>query len=713
MSKPKNERSQTIQVQIDMNTGESVSSKIENDGSSVITDNEIAVKIHESVSNFFIKKVDSTIIELKNCIEKFDFVGAINLIRTSEKSGLFMGKLKVELLDKILKIDKTKLPDEELKDYYRYLIMVSTKISRYDLVYEQLKDYLLEKYEIQDNRLKTGIKLSIANGAAQLGKSELAYKLYNDLIREQDTDTISRAWTYSGLCSINDIEDPITMKYLYAAAELFLEGGNRKKAVDCFMRLASIWENQDIEKSLNLIDKAIGLLDVEDNIENNYVSGILHRKAALLTSLNKDLEAVKSIKKAIEIREALIGIEYELYSSYSLGKIIANKIKDEKFEKECIQKAKDIEVLIPDENFYLQKKLESFLKSKKLEDEIVQKIENGSSQTLKFSLYLGQALLDTNSVTEKLEKLDKAKQILKSSNKLSRMEWTTLCVTYAKIYLDEGDDSDALRWYKEALKHNPFSYIARQNYGGILWKQKNWTSLESFFESQIKQFGNMPNLSYGYGRALFENEKFGEAAYYLNLADGKSNPDATNYLKEALNKSKIISPTYDEKQIPNIDLSIKDELEKILNDFKTFIQSDKRMEFWKRDNNKHKWKDSPEQLAKNFLHSYLKGSFSDSIEVIEELYAGAGKIDLYVKLKNKLKIVIELKICGSPGYSLNYAQEGIKQIVHYMENKNTCLGYLIIFDGRKRDFGKGIKPIIAKKSNTIFVNFIQVTPTIK
>ena len=77
------------------------------------------------------------------------------------------------------------------------------------------------------------------------------------------------------------------------------------------------------------------------------------------------------------------------------------------------------------------------------------------------------------------------------------------------------------------------------------------------------------------------------------------------------------------------------------------------------------------------------------MEPFEEIVAGAGRIDLYLKFAGGLSIVVEIKMCGG-SYSSAYAAAGEQQITHYMENKGTKLGYLLVFDGRTRDFGKRV-----------------------
>ena len=155
-------------------------------------------------------------------------------------------------------------------------------------------------------------------------------------------------------------------------------------------------------------------------------------------------------------------------------------------------------------------------------------------------------------------------------------------------------------------------------------------------------------------------------------------------------------------------------LRKCFDDFVDYIQSEKRMTFWKYDKaeRKYKWVLSPEKHAKNLLLSFLNGRFGDSISAFDEIKSGAGKIDIFIVFPSGEKTLVELKMCGHR-YSKTYAQEGIEQLAHYMENKGTKIGYLIVFDSRVRDFSKGFRDIETINEMSLFVRIADVRPYVK
>lgn len=68
-------------------------------------------------------------------------------------------------------------------------------------------------------------------------------------------------------------------------------------------------------------------------------------------------------------------------------------------------------------------------------------------------------------------------------------------------------------------------------------------------------------------------------------------------------------------------------------------------------------------------------------------------------------------MCGET-YSSGYAALGVEQLKHYMENNRSHLGYLIVFDCRRRDFGTGIEKETKSGPDTIAVEFVDIRPDV-
>jgi hypothetical protein len=154
----------------------------------------------------------------------------------------------------------------------------------------------------------------------------------------------------------------------------------------------------------------------------------------------------------------------------------------------------------------------------------------------------------------------------------------------------------------------------------------------------------------------------------------------------------------------------REEFEKTLHEFARFISAAKRTAFWAKKEADYEWIAKPESWAKHLMHTFLQARFGERVEIFEELPTGAGRLDLYVKLIGGLSIVVELKMCGFR-YSGPYAAAGEDQIIHYMENRQTNLGYLVVFDARLDTFSR---PLLSASAgpHTVIEVFIDVRPRV-
>ncbi|MGE4126289.1 MAG: hypothetical protein AB7E59_13680 [Pusillimonas sp.] len=219
-----------------------------------------------------------------------------------------------------------------------------------------------------------------------------------------------------------------------------------------------------------------------------------------------------------------------------------------------------------------------------------------------------------------------------------------------------------------------------------------------------------------YGETLLRSGNLNEAVRVFtkvisleDLAD-QVKKQAMELREEALLKGGTVSPARDDRRSdPTIS---REDFEQALSEFCMFVQADKRMTFWNKKEGKHEWIPRPEGHGQNLLHTYLKGKFGERIGIYEEISAGAGRVDIYVQLLGGLSIIVELKMCGSR-YSSGYAASGEIQLLHYMENRNSYLGYLVVFDSRIRDFGSKLLQERQPDRFTVCEIICDVRPQIK
>jgi hypothetical protein len=68
-------------------------------------------------------------------------------------------------------------------------------------------------------------------------------------------------------------------------------------------------------------------------------------------------------------------------------------------------------------------------------------------------------------------------------------------------------------------------------------------------------------------------------------------------------------------------------------------------------------------------------------------------------------------MCGF-GYSSGYASSGEEQILHYMENRNTHLGYLVVFDARLDKNGSRLLGVRPTDTFTVIEKIVDVRPRV-
>lgn len=297
--------------------------------------------------------------------------------------------------------------------------------------------------------------------------------------------------------------------------------------------------------------------------------------------------------------------------------------------------------------------------------------------------------------------------------KAPRGDMEVVLQALAQELANQGETDLAIRNYGEVLAINPFNQEARQNTAALLHQNGRWREAVDFFEAQREIFGDRPGLLYGLGKSYLNVGDVNAAATTLILskaavgADENLRHHADQLIEQAIQQGgkpdltmKIVQP----------DVVTHAEFETKLHEMGQFFAAEKRMSLWRSvGKGKHEWVEHPEARAQDTVTAFLSGSFGKRVEVLEAVAAGAGFVDLYVIGENGFRAIVELKMLGE-GYSSTYAFAGENQIAHYMDQKEVAIGYLVIFDARKRDFGKRPEEAGALKNKTIRVMLIDVRP---
>jgi tetratricopeptide (TPR) repeat protein len=278
-----------------------------------------------------------------------------------------------------------------------------------------------------------------------------------------------------------------------------------------------------------------------------------------------------------------------------------------------------------------------------------------------------------------------------------------------------GDARGVIRWCKNILAANPLNEFAENSFLQACEELSLYDMAIDHLQAQLRRIGPTPNrllyLARRYmiaGRASDAVEPLREVRAHSDWPESVRT-QADKMLLELLDVADISAKP--QSSAPSSTPVLRDEVERALQHFACAVEAHVRHSFWRPAAKSKQWVERPERHAQDFLKLFLKAIFQERLDIYEEVAAGAGRIDLALSFTGGLSVILELKMCGAP-YSSTYAFSGSDQVLHYMKNLQKSLGYLLIFDARKRDFGTGIEPVTAIDNFIVVTNFVDVRPSV-
>ncbi len=544
--------------------------------------------------------------------------------------------------------------------------------------------------------------------AYSFNKRNLKTKAYVKFKYIVDTSSLSKiiARGYLGLFRVSDISDPDSIEFLSKAADFFRQSGELPLASQCHAGIAKVKSKTSLNEALHHLDVSVKLIGDKQKSPSITNLEILTDAAAQRISLSQYKEALDQLLPVIDQYMGVYGAEYSLAIAINTAITAANSIGRADQADELSNKLTLVERNLKNDDYFLRKRIAKCLESN--DDEALKAIEKECESKPK-ELCLIKVIIgsrENQSFDKALEYLDEAKNIAEKNHIVDLLEISSIAL--ANLF-KENDDKKALKIYKSVLSNNPFNFTARQNTLALLFKAELWVDAINLLEEQIKLLGELPNMLLLYGEALSkikDKKAYGILIKAKHATDDKVVHNKIEHLIASLPTDLINDEFISNDMVNPISLEC---FEGALEELSNFIANDKRMSFWTLDkkSQKHKWRARPESLAQDLTHTFLKSKFGNQIKVFEEVGAGAGRIDLFLQLSSKLEVVLELKMCGST-YSSTYVKDGVPQIVHYMKNKETHIGYLVVFDSRSRDQGKDFQDIIIYETYSVSPIVIDV-----
>ena len=683
------------------------------------TDAPLARRIAGAVADAFKKIPNGLAQDIERAIATGDPKEIVSAVKKGRESGAFGVTPTVRLLNSLVSIDVSHLDVAGRRLVRESRLCAAQFLKQTDIAGIDAKALLKEEAERLNHKEKAGLQMVIAVAEIKLGHKETALNIWRRLLKSPETlGSENRGWAWRNIALALPRKSPEARHAARCSADAFLEAGNKKEASASLMQLVDCLLLEDPTAAITKIDDIITLAEHKDLRTRELRAATLHARANRLAQLGDHSRALADAQEAVKLWRGLIGAEDQLISSLHLAATEAKIVGEADVAKALTDDADKLTEEVNSSHFGLTKRAmqlwEAFDRERAAE--LLLEAEKAGNPELVAGVRVMQAVRDTDlSDTERLSLLEETlSQLDKAGVSEKAMLPVRLALARELFLLNHPERGEVL--CQQILAENPYDVLARDALINSLWIREKWGDAAILLKKQIDLCGEMAGLMYAYGRSLLEAGDVSGAipplTQAIDLAPDK--PDLQKLARElrekALHMGGTIIPNAQTKQQANPEIT-SDDFNQALDLFSSFISAEKRMRFWSKPEGEkeYSWIEHPERQAQDFLHTFLKARFQERVNVFEELASGAGRIDIYVKLYGGMSLVIELKMCGG-GYSSSYAAAGEDQILHYMQNRHSNLGYLIVFDARLEKFSQ---PFFQTEGPfTVSCKFIDMRPRI-
>ena len=712
------ERDHRFTMSLDLSTGRSLSS-VDAMHKFAGANDLMAKEIAEAIGKVLTESVAALARQIEESLSQDDVNGAVRAIMDARDKGTLAFPPSQALLKAVTNIDVTGLNKEDRRLVRDARLFISSKLGAWDVTGTEADALLAEEKDMLTEDQIVELRLASATGALKKGHTESGLLVITELLRSEGRlSATERGWCWRNISLALEPSDAEARNAARQSADAFLQAGEKKEAAKSLVRLADCLVFGQPEVAIRALDEMFALAAKEGLDERDLASAARHIRAIRLSELGRHQEAFDDAMSAVELRRGILGLETQLANSLYMASMEAKRLGRPEEAQKLEDEADALSQSNPDPRHRFAVEVATLFSSfdKAKAEDLAKRAEACGAVEIVAAVKVATAELDsTLDEAARIGLLERTLDDLDAADVHDRAKDPAryaLAMRLGRL----GQEVRAEGWYRKILAANPNNFPVRDRLIQCLWNQRKWGEAAELLSREIDRLGKVQGLLFARGKSLVEAGDFTTAIPLLTesmaLADDPQLNELSRAMRDrALESGGTLPPP---QPIPTPANSITYEaFESALADFSKFIAADKRMAFWTSiGNNDHKWVEHPERRGKDFLHIFLKATFHDRMDVFEEIGAGAGRIDLYLKFGNGLSAVIELKMCGK-GYSSTYAASGQEQIVHYLENRDTSRGYLVVFDARMDDFGKVLLDAPASGKFTIGEHFIDLRPRVK
>ena len=668
---------------------------------------EIVQNVNQVVQNMFSDKRNEALVCLKQIQENAN--SDEELIIDIDKHWNELWFVKGTLLDLLEKIGYKDIEDSNIYFMFFKLVFNCSNEPYGSFLLEITKQYECKFYKEMPEVIKRELDLLKANCYAVMHENAMAGIYYRKAIQSHPVNSVNAGWANLGFSNLHSFQDSKRLELLKAASEAFLLNGMIKEYIRTEIKIVHYYKQlkgsrqEILEKSNELLS----LMQDEKKYQDEYDT-VLEMKILFLMEHCEYQEAMDCVESRLQVSENCFGTELDDISFVNLGLMIAEQLCDDEAKNKYLRflhvKESRLSIFKDKKRQYeIRQEILGYLKTcdyNKLSSVHLEKEDT----ELYWMIPLLQSLSEKLSNEEKMEKIQEALYFVEKQYEY-RVDYLEIIYARMAYFYEKIDKDECLRYCEKVLAIDNFHLSIIKIYLTGLRNTKNWKKLLAFCEQQIELSGEEETYLILAGEAALHLKDYDSAVSYLKELS-KSSEYANKLLHDALDKG---GHSKDRLNSDIVKYTLQD-IKEAIHVFQESVQNESRMSFWhknSKDKRKYHWVAKPESLGKLLLQTSLKGCFRDNILTIEECGAGAGRIDLYLNLNSEISLLVELKMCGE-GYSTNYALHGFEQLNHYMKARKVGVGYLIIFDARKRDFEKGIPKTKIVDEGIIYTFVIDV-----
>lgn len=682
-------------------------------------DDKIGRSIQKALQAAFNQPATEQIAAIKAAVDKGDHQEAAYVAIGLEDKLFFCSKSR-PLLDAICAIDRSALSSDQAIETERIIVSLASAQQREE-VGGAAAEQLIQNDTTLTGQTRFGLRNLLAVAALRRREIETGLAMLRELLDEADQiDAEQRGWIWRNFSMALDPNDPEARRAARHAIDAFLEAGDKSEATRSIAQLSALQERNEPANAIGQFDQMLDLMSKEGILNEEIRANIQHAKGRRLLEVGNSRAALEAARQAVELRRGILGAEEYLISSLHLVSITASNLGDKDTAGAADAEARKLETEIGSEHFALARRVAALFQNWDSGEasSLLEAAETVDDIEVYASVQIAVAIQNPSlTPTQKLSKLEAALRELERRH--ARPDAKQPCrLAIAQILKEQGKFDRAADWYRKIVDDEPLDTQARQFLVDAYWRAEKWGDAAIVLKHDLDTFGERPGVAFAYGRSLFEAGQHSEAVRVFTRALGlaEENPDLRETIRDfrerALSLGFTISPPL-AAATPQAPVTL-DELRVALKEFAAFVSAYKRMDFWEKPDGakKHKWRKRPEKHGQTLLHTYLKASFKERVDIFEEIGTGAGRLDLLVHFVRGVSAIVELKMCGD-GYSTEYARSGEDQIEHYMTNRRVHVGFLVTFDARQQGNGTRLVSGTIDSQNKIEESTIDVRPNVK